>query len=178
MASNGSIGTFICYLHVSPFHTIDLCSLTDITKTQLLRGEKKARHNIDVARIQLFIRSQEYEDARTTLEHNLATCERKLAKLSERISAVEADQASWNDETDPLKWLDRFKSELLLEAFEKTYKLWKNRKRDQNNELNRKRENFERRQARWQERLDQALNDAEGFKKEIAKVVEKIQGTT
>ena len=73
MAYTSSIGAFICYLHVSLSHDMKLFNLTDIIQTRLVQGQNTARHNIDVARIQLFIRTHEYEEARTKLERNLAT---------------------------------------------------------------------------------------------------------
>ena len=183
-------------------------NLTDIIQTRLEQGQRKARHNIDVARIQLFIRTQEYEEVRTKLERNLATCERNLAKISDRITAVEEDRANWIDEADYLdtvkfnllehatrdaEWEDLVKQsddelqdcqsniaadDEILEALKSTVEVWADRKTRQNDDLDRKRASYERRRARWQAQLDENLKDAEGFKKELAQVLEKVQGLT
>ena len=207
MADSDSIGAFICYLYVSPFSGMDLFKLADNRQTLLEQDMQKALHNIDVARIQIFTRTQDCEEARRKLERNVATCEQNLAKIMERITTVETDRATWIDQAD---YLDIVKANLLehanqdaewedlvrqsddelrdcqkniaaddeiLEAIRTTYELWRDKKGCQHNDIDRKRENFERRRARWQAQLDRALKNAEVFKKELALVAEKIQGT-
>ena len=138
----------------------------------------------------------------------MAICERNLETIEQRILAVELDQIRWMDEEDYLKtvksnllehptqdaeWEDLVRQsndelqecqqnvaadEEILETLRTTLKIWSDKKEGQNNILVRKRQNFQRRQARWQARLDGFLKDAERIKRELTQVAAKIQSTT
>ena len=66
----------------------------------------------------------------------------------------------------------------ILEALRSTVEVWADKKARQNDDLERKRTNFERRRARRQAEIDQYLKDAERFKEDLAQVLEKVQGLT